>query len=316
MTTRQALLLDGRRREHSRTLAVAHDALRDGLSSAGWAVDGLGAARRRRLVLHRLLRLLGQDAGRVRGSRSGPQRRRASHRERPGGPAHARHLRWLLSRDEEGLGPRHPRPVPFFRKVDGDTRHTMRYDSYPDLRAVGAMDSGRAVAEGEAETFRLLVARNALNLAPPTWAAGTLPAEASESEVRHKLPHPAPGTSERRRCTSLGYRGDRGAGKQRRADLRARRRWHRGRWAGRSAQRGAPDRQPEAGQQHFQLPRRTSARPARRARPGHGDRVAFEGPAIAARDRRAVRLRRCCRPRRTLVPPVRGQPARRRHAGP
>ena len=187
MTTRQALLLDGRRREHSRTLAVAHDALRDGLSSAGWAVDdwalrgddvsfctgcfgcwvktpgvcvGRGAARSvaERVIASGLVVLLTPVTF---GGYSAEMKKALDH---------------VI-----------PVLLPFFRKVDGDTRHTMRYDSYPDLLAVGAMDSGRAVAEGEAETFRHLVARNALNLAPPTWDAGTLPAEANESEVRHSV---------------------------------------------------------------------------------------------------------------------------------
>jgi multimeric flavodoxin WrbA len=49
---------------------------------------------------------------------------------------------------------------PFFAKVEGETHHQKRYETYPDLLAVGWQDEPDAQAE---QVFRHLVQRNALN---------------------------------------------------------------------------------------------------------------------------------------------------------
>jgi multimeric flavodoxin WrbA len=58
---------------------------------------------------------------------------------------------------------------PLFQKVRGEVHHRRRYDRYPSLVAVGALD--RADAESEA-LFNRLLSRNALNAFSPAHAAG------------------------------------------------------------------------------------------------------------------------------------------------
>ena len=186
MSTRRALLMDGRR-DDSAMLALAHDALRESLAAAGCAVDdwtlrdedisfctgcfgcwvktpgvcvNRGAARTvaERFIASDLVVLFTPVTF---GGYSAELKKALDH---------------VL-----------PVLLPFFRKVDGDTRHTMRYDAYPDLLAVGVVDAGGATAEDEAETFRDLVARNTLNLTPRAWAAGVLPSDSSEWEVRTRV---------------------------------------------------------------------------------------------------------------------------------
>jgi multimeric flavodoxin WrbA len=73
--------------------------------------------------------------------------------------------------------------LPHFRAVDGGTRHRLRYAEYPDLLAVGVLSDAAADPALEAETFRELVARNALNFRPEHWAAGVVPSEAGPLEI-------------------------------------------------------------------------------------------------------------------------------------
>ena len=49
---------------------------------------------------------------------------------------------------------------PFFAKVEGETHHQKRYETYPDFLAVGWMNAPDAQAEA---VFRHLVRRNAIN---------------------------------------------------------------------------------------------------------------------------------------------------------
>jgi multimeric flavodoxin WrbA len=57
---------------------------------------------------------------------------------------------------------------PFFTKIDGETHHKKRYDHYPAVVAVGSL---REPDPEEAEIFRDLVARNAINSHTPAHAA-------------------------------------------------------------------------------------------------------------------------------------------------
>ena len=186
MRNGRALLLDGRR-DDTAAMTAAHDALCDALTASGWHVEdrtlrdddisfctgcfgcwlrtpgvcvGRGAARTlaERFMAADLVILLTPVTF---GGYSAELKKAMDH---------------LL-----------PILLPNFRKVDGDTRHKMRYERYPDLLAVGVADADGPAAEDEAETFRALVARNVLNMTPPAWAAGVMPADASELEIRARV---------------------------------------------------------------------------------------------------------------------------------
>ena len=70
---------------------------------------------------------------------------------------------------------------PLFRKVNGEVHHKRRYERYPSLVAVGALE--RAEAESEA-IFSQLVSRNALNAFCPGHAAGFVYDGQSRDEVQ------------------------------------------------------------------------------------------------------------------------------------
>ena len=57
---------------------------------------------------------------------------------------------------------------PFFTRIQGETHHEPRYDHAPDLLVVGVSE---AAEESEAALFRLLAARNAVNLHAPRAVA-------------------------------------------------------------------------------------------------------------------------------------------------
>jgi len=73
---------------------------------------------------------------------------------------------------------------PFFRRVDGEVHHKLRYRRYPALAAVGVLHEPD---EEQERIFRTLVERNALNFDSPVTAACVLPAGASSAEVRDRL---------------------------------------------------------------------------------------------------------------------------------
>ena len=73
--------------------------------------------------------------------------------------------------------------LPHFCKLDGDTRHKLRYTKYPDFLAVGVATHSALDPAAEAETFRALAARNALNLRPGRWAAGVVKPDARSLEI-------------------------------------------------------------------------------------------------------------------------------------
>jgi hypothetical protein len=84
---------------------------------------------------------------------------------------------------KKGLDHIIPILLPHFRKVDGETHHVMRYARYPDLLAVGVVTDVAADPNAEAETFRALVARNALNLEPEHWASAVVMPDAGPLEI-------------------------------------------------------------------------------------------------------------------------------------
>ena len=73
---------------------------------------------------------------------------------------------------------------PFFRRVDGEVHHKLRYRRYPALAAVGVLHEPD---EEQERIFRTLVERNALNFDSPVTAACVLPAGAPSAEVRDRL---------------------------------------------------------------------------------------------------------------------------------
>ena len=73
---------------------------------------------------------------------------------------------------------------PFFRRVDGEVHHKLRYRRYPALAAVGVLHEPD---EEQERIFRTLVERNALNFASPATAVCVLPAGAPDGVVRDRL---------------------------------------------------------------------------------------------------------------------------------
>jgi hypothetical protein len=69
---------------------------------------------------------------------------------------------------------------PFFSSVHGETHHQPRYERYPRLGVVAWMPAGAPA--NERERFRLLVARNALNLqSTDSWVAFVTPDDGPEA---------------------------------------------------------------------------------------------------------------------------------------
>jgi multimeric flavodoxin WrbA len=179
---RTALLLDGRAGDDP-TLELIHEALADGLVAGGWAVDDW------RLQGEKIAWCAGcfgcwvktpgvcvhNDAGRdvaVRAVRSDLY-------------AYLTPVTFggYSAELKKALDHLIPIKLPDLRKTGADTRHPQRYDKNHDLLVVGTVPAGQAVG-AEAQTFRRLVERNALNLRPERWAAGVLESGAGEWEVR------------------------------------------------------------------------------------------------------------------------------------
>ncbi len=181
-TTRKALILDGRRDDEP-TLALAHDALVDGLVAGGWAVDDWTLRDDRIAWCAGCFRCWTQTPG------------VCAHHD------HGRTVaeRWTHSDLVVFLTPvtfggyssdlkkalDHVIPIvqPFMQKRHGETRHPQRYARRRDLLAFGTVPGGEA-GGAEAQTFRRLVERNTLNMQPSRWRAGVLEEGAGEWEVR------------------------------------------------------------------------------------------------------------------------------------
>ena len=177
-----ALLLDGRR-DDDPTLALAHDALADGLAGGGWAVDDW------RLRDDKIAWCAGCFK---------------CWTTTPGVCVHhdvGRQVaeRWVRSELVVFLTPvtfggysselkkalDHviPTLLPTMLRRGGETHHPQRYERERDLLVVGTVPAGQADGP-EAQTFRRLVGRNTLNMEPPRWACGVLEQGANEWEVR------------------------------------------------------------------------------------------------------------------------------------
>lgn len=72
--------------------------------------------------------------------------------------------------------------LPFFTKIDGETHHRPRYESYPSILAIGVENSS-----GGADIFRELAARNAINMHAPSHAALIVREEEPVEQLRKML---------------------------------------------------------------------------------------------------------------------------------
>jgi multimeric flavodoxin WrbA len=69
---------------------------------------------------------------------------------------------------------------PFFAKIDGEIHHQHRYKSYPDMLAIGWMETPDTQAEA---VFRNLVKRNAVNMFAKTTVCGVVVGDQSEADL-------------------------------------------------------------------------------------------------------------------------------------
>jgi hypothetical protein len=179
---RVALILDGRVGDDS-TLELAHEARVAGLAAGGWAVDDWRLRDDRIAWCAGCFKCWTTTPGVC-----------AHHDD--GREVAARWVRSDLvvfltpvtfggysSELKKALDHVIPILLPYLRKPGSDTRHPQRYERTRHLLAVGTVPAAQADGP-EASTFRRLVARNALNMQPPRWAAGVLEDGAGEWEVR------------------------------------------------------------------------------------------------------------------------------------
>ncbi len=77
-----------------------------------------------------------------------------------------------------------PLLLPFFGKYYGDIHHLPRYSSYPRLVGIGIM---RQFIKAEAELFKALVGRNAINFHAPSFAADVFSSEEDNETLNKQL---------------------------------------------------------------------------------------------------------------------------------
>jgi hypothetical protein len=177
-----ALLLDGRLDDEP-TLALAHDALADGLAAGGWAVDDWTLRDDKIAWCAGCFKCWTQTPG------------VCAHHD--GGRKVAE--RWVPSDLVVMLTPvtfggyssqlkkalDHVIPIlqPFMQKRHGETRHPQRYERRRDLLVVGTVPADQSDGR-EAATFKRLVERNTCNMQPPRWTVGVVAQGTSDWEVR------------------------------------------------------------------------------------------------------------------------------------
>jgi len=74
---------------------------------------------------------------------------------------------------------------PFFQQIDGETHHQPRYRTYPNWAVLAVTDD--TTTDAERDRFRLLVARNALNMHAKAHWVGFVDEHASADDVRRVL---------------------------------------------------------------------------------------------------------------------------------
>lgn len=77
-----------------------------------------------------------------------------------------------------------PLVLPFFGKYYGDIHHRLRYSSYPRFVGIGIQ---RHFAKAEAELFKTLVGRNAINFHAPSFAADVFSNEKDNETLNKRL---------------------------------------------------------------------------------------------------------------------------------
>ena len=183
--TRAALLFDGRE-DDDPTLALLHDALVDGLTAAGWAVDDW------RLRDETMAWCSGCFGCWV--TTPGVCTYKDPAREANERAARADLFVLLTPVTFGGYSAELKKALdhcngihlPYLKKLGADTHHPPRYDRVHDLLAIGTVPAGEA-AGTEAETFRRLVARNILNLQPGRQVTGVVESGCGEQEVRTRV---------------------------------------------------------------------------------------------------------------------------------
>lgn len=74
-----------------------------------------------------------------------------------------------------------PMLMPFFKNVDGETHHVMRYEIYPKLLVIGSLPKQEQEIES---TFKKLASRNAINYASPKNATSIVYDNHSQDEIK------------------------------------------------------------------------------------------------------------------------------------
>jgi hypothetical protein len=184
--TRTALLFDGRNDDADQTLALLHDALVDGLTAAGWAVDDW--------CLRDVKMAWCSGCFDCWVTTPGVCTYKDPSREAGERAAHADLFVLLTPVTFGGYSAELKKALdhcngihlPYLKKLGADTHHPPRYERVHDLLAVGTVPAGEA-AGAEAETFRRLAARNILNLQPGRQVTGVVESGCGELEVRTRV---------------------------------------------------------------------------------------------------------------------------------
>ncbi len=74
--------------------------------------------------------------------------------------------------------------LPFFKKVNGETHHKLRYDKYPKLLAIGVMEEQDEESE---RIFENLFKRNVKNFFPPSSGLGTILINEQKGQILIKI---------------------------------------------------------------------------------------------------------------------------------